>query len=549
MKIDYVAPVINVEFTSVDGDKFQVENQEFGGDIISLTTTKSMGEAAGSFTIEMVARDSYIDFFKIVTSSKKANAYDLFKASCLVDIYINGKENMLGVVDSITRTVNMRGKNPIRRITITGRDLGAYLLDHKLWFDIKAGERTFNFPKSKAMEALGIVGGESPAQLIMQIVNNWFIRVINQVLSTYDDVFKFSDGTGMEDKLIAMPEVKSEYNIKQDGDVIDKTGETIITAGTLLSSVQGPGTLSETTYGNFYPMSFSLWQYSGDIMNLLKTITSFPFNELYIDTGGTDVVLGSPKSRTINQPYWQTATSYYDASWNKGEGKNVELSKSTNPEWGKRTFTMQEKKAYLIFRPTPYDDNDVKGGIQPTDLGMNSLLSMQDLKTHIIDDSVIVEKTLTLSKNDIPSFYRVRPANGLLTGDAAKAFSPAEYDERALRRYGYSPMDVKLDSFDINTKNFKRGGVEDITKKIQKKLKSWYQNSDKYLTGTMMIKGNENIRIGHRASYEKLEGEIENEYEEGKYYIKAVSQNYVYGQKYETGLSLDRGTCPKLMEK
>lgn len=541
IKLDYSVPKIKVKFTSVEGDTFEVFNDEFGGDVISLTTNKSIDEAAGSFSLTMVGRDKYDKYFTVINKIKdKTSFFKVFRPTCLVDIYINDIEVMLGVIDEVERTCNFRGDKPIRTHTIAGRDLGSLLIEHKIWYDstLNSG-RFYNFGLTSGILAFGAIGGESPANIIMEAFNKWFVRVINQKIPGLDNDFKFADGQGLQDKLIAMAEDKNSYDVRSDRTVENNDGSTEVEEGDILATVIGPGALSKITYGNYYPIQFSIWNYEGDIMNFLKSFVSSPFNEIYVETGGAEVVLGNVKEYTGG--YWNPTSSFSDVS----AGNGNEILTSVPSE--KRLFKMKTGKAYLVFRPAPYDDEDVENNIEPKN--MESLLSMQDLIQYDIDDSKIVEKKLKIGRNNIPSFYHTIPASGLITGDASRFFVQAEYDEKALRRYGYNPMEVKLDSFNISTKNFKDGGVQDICTKFQKKLKSWYRFSDKYIRGTFVIKGDAEIRIGNRLNYKRISGEIENEDEEGKYYIRGVTHTYSFGEKFETTLTVDRGTSKNILEK
>ena len=66
---------------------------------------------------------------------------------------------------------------------------------------------------------------------------------------------------------------------------------------------------------------------------------------------------------------------------------------------------------------------------------------------------------------------RVYPSNGLITVDALKFVTEAEYDEKALRRYGYNPMEARLEGFNYGGENAGEGLSVDIGTLFQKKLR------------------------------------------------------------------------------
>lgn len=515
MKLDFRRPFIKVEFINVEGEKVDISNVEFGGDIIQMTVSKSLAQTAGSFSIEMIARDNLTSFYNAENFPPllaKSNAYEFFSPSGIVDIYINGKEVMIGIIDDISRrmSIGADGK-PTRMFLITGRDFGAYLVDHKIWYDnIPVAGRQEQFTLIGGLATFGVIGDQSPSKIIEDVVKKYFVEILNKKLEGIDNVFKFVDGDTITDKFIA-------------------------------SSEESGGGLSLTTYCNYFPISFAPWNYQGDLYTFIKTFASYPFNELFVDTGDRNVILGAPRSLSGNN--WVYQDIYRDSNFNKGEGLDKPLYKK-----GTRNISLKSKNAYIILRPTPFDDEYF--GLSPNDLP--SLLTMQDLQeTKIdIDDGDILSKDLKKGRNNIPSIYSVIPTSGSLIDFQGNAFIAPEYDERALRRYGFNYMQVKLDGFNTFANNFAKSGtngVDGICSKLQKKLKSWYSVSDILLSGVFVIKGNENVRIGNRLDYNSLAGKIEEPYEEGYYYIIGVEHSYSFGGAFTTTINVDRGVSKMLI--
>ena len=511
MRINNNAPNIVVKLTTVSGEAFEVKSFEFGGDIISISTSKTMADPAGTFSLTMIGRNNFIEYvedklgqkFTKMSSGTNSSAYYFFLPASLIDIYINDREVMIGTVDVVSKRVTMSEGKPQRTFTITGRDFGSFLVDHKIWYDDTINkQRKYNMSMMAAISAFGIIKNDKPAVIMEKIINEWLIGVVNQNMNingTQIEPFKFSDGQFIQDKFIALTtDRKSAYNVK-------------IAPGTSVKYF--PGALSVNTYSDLYPMQFDMFAANGDLSHYVKELASYPLNEVFVDTGDVPFVLSNK-----------------DSSYFGGPREIVDGVRG---------------KAYLVFRPTPFDDADI--GI---DNSVPTRFRMQDIPRYKINDSIISEKDLKLSRNGMPSVYSVYPAGAMVTMTQSKAFTPMTYDEKALRRYGYNPMQFALNAFNFSKMNEGGTGKTIVTcKDFQNKFKSWFRNMDKMFSGSFLIMGNEEIRIGSMLLYEKdEEGHIEDEIHEGKYYITGVHQAWKYGDKFTTRLDVDRGTSTKMLD-
>jgi len=464
-------PDIQVIFTSLDGDKIEIDSVEFGGEILSITTKKEMDSPAGSFSITMIGRTNYSYIFK--TKKKNVSAYEIFRPASLVDIYINKQEVMLGMVDDIRKSVSISddGK-PIRTWIITGRDLGAFLIDYKVWYDEVLNidkNRLQQNPFLKGLSAFGVMSNIKAPELIEKIVNTWMFDVMSKPAGK----LTFADKKFLSDKFVA------------------SIGKGIAT----------------TCYTDIIPLQFNMMSNNADLWNYIKQASNFPFNELFVDTGS------SP-------------------------GKEVEHSLTTTEK-----VRLQEGKVYLIFRSTPFDNfklNNNKSGV-------TSQLDFNDLKMHEIDDTLIQQKDLGLNRNFNPSVYYIVPNGGIVLSSLGKKFVPPEYDNIKLQRYGYIPLEINLTGITFGKEGeSNQGTLMDRCAKFQKKAMEWYQNLDRMLSGKFTVYGDPSIRIGQAIHYKKDEFlQIEDEYEEGYYYIKAVDNKWVYGQNYITDVSVIRGLSKK----
>ena len=297
MNINYEAPSVKILLTTVDGDDYELLSSELAGDLLSLHTTKFMKNPAGSWNMKLVNRSNLQMVLKSFKTAPNQNVaitpYDIFKPMGLIDIYINDKEVMLGIIDDIRRSTMMSddGKPQIA-YTISGRDLGSFLIEQKIWYEQNpaALKDRDNFSLTKGYKFLEKIKSKLGHEIIADIYKIWFSDVLNKTvkdLTTGKTVgaFKFSDGKRMDQKL--------------------------------LCSYSSTGGVSTQNYLNAYPTTFEAWNNEGAIWNFLDTFATKPLNELYIDTGGCDIRLNNKEQIKI----------------------------------------LPEGQAQVIFRPSPFDDS------------------------------------------------------------------------------------------------------------------------------------------------------------------------------------------------
>lgn len=109
-------------------------------DVLRVSTTKSLGQPTGTFTIEFVPKrdgegKTWVD---------KLNAFDY------VEIYMTGIDDdaekiiMRGLIDNVGKTENFQSGIPQRTISVSGRDLGCLLSDFSVYY----------IPELKPVEAI-----------------------------------------------------------------------------------------------------------------------------------------------------------------------------------------------------------------------------------------------------------------------------------------------------------------------------------------------------------------------------------------------------------
>ena len=485
LQFSAVKPEILVKFTSVENNQYEVTGGDTTGDILRIKTSKNINDVAGLWEIDLVGRKEFKQLFKPIALTKSAGGrlshLKLFRPMSLVDIYINGNEVMLGTVDSVDKSVTI-GKDgkPTVILKLKGRDLGGILMDQKIWYD-KNPESSADRQNTSLVAGYLLFNNFPVYSYAFQIMVEIYDRWFSKVLEK-----SLTDFRGER----VVPFTWS--NGKKISDLLTCTQKRDI------------GGLSISAYTDFYNINFTNWSFEGSIFDCLKQFSGPPFNELFVDTGDTV----------------------------------VSLHRDGEPEGALDPTYVQEKlpkgKCHVIFRPTPFNDETI---IKPESFDVVNKLDIADLFGHVISDFDIVDKNLGMSRKEMYSIYMVHPKANLIDVSSSQYFIPPLYDSVALNKYGHNPFDVKLGGWDAS----KNLSFETEGESLQKLAKSWFMNNDRYLNGYFKIKGRSEIRIGHRLDY-IAEGNMDDEEEEGYYYITAVDQEWSFGREYTTRVGVKRGT-------
>lgn len=463
MILKYSLPKIKIIYTSVEGDIYEL-NENISGEILSVKTNKSLNQVSGDFNIIFVARNNLQRIFKSYNEAKvpsgKTTAMTIFRPGGLIDIYINDKEIMIGLIDTIQRTKSVSDTGqPNFIFTITGRDLGCFMEDHRIWYEKNPKE----LENRQNVSVLGgyifleeLSGKTGVLDLVTGVYDTFFKKIMNSNGNGNAEPFKFVDGKSIEEKLI-----------------VKKFSE--------------GGGLSNKVYISDYLLNFETWSKEATIWDFLKSFSSLPFNEMYFDTGGDNIVLSN--SEKIN---------------------------------------LASKKGYLIFRPSPFDDENI--GVEKT-----SNLKISEIEEIKIDDSMIKQEFLQRSRTGCYSTYRIFPFTSMIPVSQSGYFTDPIYDKRSLRRYGYKEYHAELEGLDGGESGLP-SNFKEIGDTYSAKLYSWYRNNDLYLNGNITVKGNEKIKVGKRLKYESKDQDID-----GYGYITGVEHDFNYSNNsFETKISVER---------
>ncbi len=198
--------------------------------VVSITTTNSIHEIAGTFNIDLIYR-----------RDKAGNPvyYEMIQPLDIVDIWLSKRTStMVGIIDTVSKPTTMSDRGPQRRVRITGRSLGAIWL-----FDlIKFFKGAINLPPKLQQRNLQLQQGAIKLEFYGE-------SPIEAVTTLYE-------------KLPAL-EIKLKEAVLKD----------FIDVGTELFGRKG-----ETIY------NMGLSGYSGTMFQYFRKYVAAPFNELWTDS-------------------------------------------------------------------------------------------------------------------------------------------------------------------------------------------------------------------------------------------------------------------------
>lgn len=503
MKTQFDTPDLHVEVSTIDGFHVRVSGIEAGGDIVSITTMSSRTDPSGSFNFVIVDRNLevatwlrreiiyYSDGWKNPTSW-----FQVLQTRTLVDIYIDGVEQLIGVVTSIQRVGSVAGE--FKGYSVSGVSLGHALKEMCVVWDRC---EKYN-PK-------------------------WTVSGIFQWLP--EDLEHFRAISSAEEAMENRYEVwNAAIRGKMDFDYRFANGKKIEDLISVKRSANG-GTLSEMHYAQDLPWSKDLFVYEGDYWQYFKSLISAPFNELFVDCGDREIRLWNED--TVHE------TRISDLSRRAGT-----LTPHIEPGY-KQTVRLKRGMVHLIFRPSPLDDDD---------LGISgfSYLRYQDIVKSaeavkppkfqeyvaIVDEDIVTTSLAATSDSLYTAFYVTFGGHSLIN-PAKLALAPMEYVEDAIALYGYKLLKANIEGIDYSAMDVPRALEGPYVDWLQKKLRSWYQWSDKMLGGGFHLRGNPYLRPGKYL----LNLTRENRFERRRYYIDAVTQSYVYGSGFTSKVQVSRG--------
>jgi LysM repeat protein len=260
----------------------------------------------------------------------------------------------------------------------------------------------------------------------------------------------------------------------------------------------------------FMPFIFTADQFEGALWNLLDRASVKPFSELFID-------VREPREA------WNSSSMYRAVPHDVEESSGIEKGKLPK---GKGfypspacTFGEDGSKVVLVLRQTPFDDN-----------------LKNRLMHHYVQQEDVIGEDLTKSDDEHYNlFWAGTTVNPL--GIDLKRVSPPLLNENDAKRYGLSPLEVEIQGLavdDYKDPNQAVKALDGLTKDHTARLKAWFEKNHEYYNGSLEIRGNPRIKVGHliRYPYEAFNM---------NFYVEGVSQSYQVFGDFTTSLTVTRG--------
>lgn len=521
--------------------------------IVSVETSKSLGEPAGTFrillkpnslvgtknntsnpaditpqgsTVSPGVPDTQIDWLthlRPMTLVQIAFTERNFPADLKFTQVTNGRASldldaveitMLGVIDSVSMTKQITAGGPQRYIQILGRDMGRAFMDDTHF--------VFPFPFNDAPDPKDGSLSTDQKRGLAYYLNGTPEQQKEAVGRYFFAGTKDSDGNDI-------PSWRTAYLTGNVGDIIFAIHDNAPGINVQLANGSNlkdylPLPLLDNDIASIPFIGAKLMLSSGSVWSLLQEVVPNPFGEMFVDTVGNSarlIIRRPPWGRPFREQTEQIdklARTYVDAR------SNTVSTANPNPV-----------ADYLRNKGTLWDTDEVTN----TDCRV-----IPGQKFHDIFDEDTLELNLGKSDREVVNLFFTK-ASANWAGDETSPIMSAALvtpmlDILSIGRYGlrmYSPED----SWWNPRSPLKGDGTSDEApgKNIlaellldNLRLYFWFRDNDSMLSGQMVIRGRPEVRIG---DYVRLpaEGLV--------FYVEAVNNRWVYGQPFITTLSLSRG--------
>jgi len=440
--------------------------------LLSVVTNKSLDSPAGYFVINLVG-DEWI--YK-VTSNDLVVISMGYQGQDVLDTV------MVGLVDRVKRTRTMNNEGiPDVNTTISGRDMGKMLIKPMLKFYPQLNSEVGTIAQEGYFALLETFFSSknvssstgTPADLIDSIMCRIFTKMANITWTVWDETLQSPVPKKINPQQI-IRYVLAKFNF-------------------------------------LIPSILTLQSYEGSLWNLLEKLCMKPFMELFIDTrdnieSWNDISSPMIVNETIGQ------SSGPEKALNDPTSNNYYPSPA-------QTFGDDNSKVVLALRTTPFDP-----------------YMWNRLKKHeLLAEDIITEELETSDDQNFNLFWAGDMLSGIVT-DLKMLIAPV-YNSENMDRYGLSPLEVTLQGLDFSLSNASSDAqnLQTMVGSLSSTLKSWYQNNNKYWSGTIECRGKGSYKVGQVLSCPGIEHE---------FYIEAVHQNFQLYQGWSTTLSVTRGKTP-----
>jgi len=504
--------------------------------ILKVSTTRSLGQFKGSFTLELRNR---LDFVKLKfkageTFRQVKDIESFFRPMTYIEIFISAKDPnnftpvMRGFIDSVGGFQNAGDNSAQDRALVSGSDIGKAFVNQKVFFRpelsriIAVGGQQVPVAEGAAANAFAIKTGDFTAAVFsLPLFNREFTP--NQFMHEMLSIF-----------------IHPYINKVLEGYSIERIGEHL--AGTFLISNN-----VEIVPVKMYLISLTTHQ--GSILSVLDYGKNSPWCEMFLQEGADRTIF------VFRATPWKTPVG-------GGRDKLIPLMKTRDSSKGE--VEAKEDPSVLDIAQE-VEVTDTKGFELVGELYDNAYYEeSRDVlkkieKVTLLD---IIDRQIYRDDSEVFTYFVTYPyefmnwkianLNGLYQ------HPEADSNPFLLRGhtdfYGFRPLEVKstftpfiLDVRDPSPDTKNKGGEKQLTERrsildaylttFNKSLVEAFKYNPDYEKGTIRIVGNEKIYIGQYIDVEVIDGR------NGTFYVESVTHNFRAFNQFTTELRVTRGTA------
>lgn len=439
--------------------------------LLGGSTQKTLESPAGAFTINMAGTQW--------TTYLRPNDLVVIQMGYAVEAVLTTV--MVGFIDNIRRARSIGGDGkPSTSCTITGRDFGKVLLNTQLKFYPEIGA------SKKANEEKFFLTDVGWVSLMRFFTSDSIMRGTPAVI--IDNIMRFI--------LLRLNDVKWKAYDERGKEPKPKE----VTLGNILRYQLGQMDF-------FLPMILSADQFEGSLWNLMERASIKPFAELWVDVRSpSEAWNASPVGRAVPDTVEESSSA---------DKANLPEGAYPSPAF---QFGEDGAKVLLCLRPTPFDSKH-------KDIMVRHEVAQEDVLSEDIGRSDSEHYNL---------FWAGTTINPL--GIDLKRVAPPLFNEDGAKKYGISPLEVQIEGLEILREKESQHSValEGMTKKYTAMLKAWFEHNHEYWNGSITIRGNAHIRVGHMINYRAPNFAYE-------YYVESVQHSFNVFEDWTTTLQITRG--------
>jgi len=598
MRVKTYRPMAMVFFLGKDGIYYAEATRDPNDDLISLNVTKQKGTGGGQFTINLVPKmfrvkrnkewsatrglgSNYEGLFswdeilsandlviikmfrpnhKVLVREQKTWKRDHFIDSTkettpgfnfhrFRDPYDNHGLYMLGAIDRVFKSFDIKSGKPSRSIVVTGRELGAkFALNTQIHY-FPYFNPSDAWAKGLTWLQEGFAANGHPSNVIALAFLNKFLPSIRIAYSSLTSKYLVDENK----------QLKGSSEIKRAFFPSVYEPENSIELDNLLRFRLG----GSPDYK--IPYQADLIQYQGNFWTFFQTVANMPWNELFWDTradhedvvhgdevqAATAIADGTEKLTRIKGGYSYTSDGNLAEVNGVTEqiGPYEKYSKVTHPDLFNGTdgtiadpadiqleqhYNKELKQAkfcntlYLRQTPFPNPIDDVSAEQQKL---------WDKIPTAIIQPEDIASYDMGKDDNEVLNWFWVHSM--FLPVDASKQKAAAAkpiIHRNSIRTYGLKIFEVATRTAGLtgNTENDIDSGIYLASlQKLTQLIAGWYFRNQEFYNGSLTVKGSHEYHIGDRIKFP-----IKDEVFTG--YIEGVVQSFVNFGNWTTTVQVSR---------